>query len=54
MIEALGISPERVDSALRFSFSRENTPEEALAAAEVLQAAVTEIRLWMGRNRKRR
>ena len=54
VIEALGISPERVDSALRFSFSRENTPEEALAAAEVLQAAVTEIRLWMGRNRKRR
>ena len=42
------------DGTLRFSFSRENTPEEALAAAEALQAAVTEIRLWMGRNRKRR
>ena len=53
-LELAASSWQSPDGSLRFSFSRENTPEEALAAAEVLQAAVTEIRLWMGRNRKRR
>lgn len=54
VIEALGIAPERVDSALRFSFCRDNTPEEAARAAAVLRPAVEEIRLLMGRNKKRR
>lgn len=44
ILTAMGLKPERVDSALRFSFSRFNTVEEAEEAAHIIAGAVAEIR----------
>ena len=38
-LEAMGIGEDRIDSALRFSFSSTSTLEEALKAAEALKEA---------------
>ncbi len=45
VLAAQGLPEEYLHSALRFSFNRFNTPEEAKRAAERLAAAVEEIRL---------
>ena len=50
----MGLSPERVDSVLRFSFCRYNTVEEAKRTVAVLKDAVAEIRMMMGRKKTRR
>ncbi len=47
VLQAMGITPERIDSALRFSFSRYNTTEEAAQAAAVIVQAVTDLRAVM-------
>lgn len=54
ILAAMGLSSERVDSALRFSFSRYNTVEEAELAADILAASAQELRGLLGGNRKRR
>jgi cysteine desulfurase len=54
VLENMGLPAERVDSALRFSFSRDNTVEEAELAAEIIISAVQEVRLLMGATNKRR
>jgi cysteine desulfurase len=41
---AIGLSPELCTSSLRFSLSRETTPEEIDAAAAAVAAAVAELR----------
>ncbi len=40
VLKAMGLPPERVDSALRVSFGRENTPENADALADAIREAV--------------
>lgn len=44
VLEAMGISPERIDTALRISFSHETTEEEALYCAEMLLKETEELR----------
>lgn len=45
---AMGIPEERAKSSLRISFSRLNTMEEAIAAAEALKKAVEKLRRVQG------
>lgn len=56
ILTAMGLAPELVDSALRFSFSRYNTEAEAIQAAELIAAAAAEISFFMAKthNRKRK
>ncbi|MDO4732681.1 MAG: cysteine desulfurase family protein [Bacillota bacterium] len=54
VLEAMQLPPDVVDSALRFSFSRFNTLEEAERAVSIIVQAVQEIRCIMGRNKKKR
>lgn len=54
VLEAMHLPPEVVDSALRFSFSRFNTIEEAERAVSIIVPAVREIRTLMGINKKKR
>ena len=49
ILMAMGLAPDIVDSALRFSFSRFNTIDEAKAAAEIIAAAVEEVRFFMSK-----
>jgi len=44
VLTALGLPPERIDSAVRISFSRTNTVEEAEYAADCIRAAVETLR----------
>lgn len=53
ILAAMGLEPQLVDSALRFSFSRFNTEAEAKAAAEILAAAVDEVRFFMAKTQGR-
>ena len=53
VLQAMGLPVERLDSALRFSFSAHNTVEEAAEAASLIAQAVAEIRaLNKGRRNK--
>ena len=42
----MGKTPQEIDSAIRFSFSVENTPEEAKQAAEAVKKEVEQIRKY--------
>jgi len=53
-LAAMGLKPELVDSALRFSFCRYNTMAEAERAAGIVAAAVREIQQLTGGIGKRR
>lgn len=44
VLTRMGLDPRRIDSAVRFSFSRQNTIEEARYAAEVLTRAANTLR----------
>lgn len=44
VLEAMGLSPERIDTALRISFSHATTEEEALYCAEMLLKETEELR----------
>ena len=44
VLTQMGLDPRRIDSAVRFSFSHHNTPEEAAYAAEVLKEAAGTLR----------
>ena len=54
ILMAMGLDLERVDSALRFSFSRFNTEDEARSAAAIIAKAVDEIRFFMGKTHGRK
>ena len=54
VLEAMNLPPEVVDSALRFSFSRFNTLDEAEQAISIIVPSVQEIRMIMGINKKKR
>jgi len=43
VLKAMGLPPERIDSALRVSYGRENTPEDADALAEAIREAVQKL-----------
>ena len=43
VLRAMNLPPERVDSALRVSYGRENTPEDADALAEAIREAVQKL-----------
>jgi cysteine desulfurase len=45
---AMGIPEARAKSSLRFSFSRNNTPYEAVQAADILIKAVEKLRRVQG------
>lgn len=44
VLEAMGLPPERLHSAIRFSFSHLNTPEEIRTAVQRVAAVVRELR----------
>ncbi len=44
VLTAMGLSKEEIEGSLRFSFSAENTRDEALAAAAIVAEAVKELR----------
>ncbi|MCL1975395.1 MAG: cysteine desulfurase [Firmicutes bacterium] len=53
VLQAMGLSAERLGSAVRFSFSALNTVDEANEAANIIEQAVKEIRsLNKGRRKK--
>ncbi|MCR4962747.1 MAG: cysteine desulfurase [Firmicutes bacterium] len=54
VLSAMGLSPGRIESALRFSFCPYNTVEEAEQAAKATAAAVREVQRMMGAGKKRR
>ena len=56
VLTAMGLEADIVDSALRFSFSRFNTENEAREAAHIIAAAVEEVSFFMSKthNRKRK
>ena len=56
VLAAMGLPAERVDSALRFSFSRFNTEDEAGEAAQIIADAVEEVSFFMSKthNKKRK
>ena len=43
VLKAMGYSPERIDSALRISFGRENTPEDVDALVAAIKSAMQEL-----------
>jgi len=47
-LELMGFAPERVESAVRFSFSHMNTMEEALQAKEIIIECVNQLRRIIG------
>ena len=49
--DKLGLSPEEIEGAIRFSLSDLNTKEEILEAIEVLKESVSDLRMIMGRRR---
>ncbi|MCL2694801.1 MAG: cysteine desulfurase [Clostridiales bacterium] len=49
ILTAIGLPPARQESALRFSFSPLNTPEEMDLAAEIITETVTELRRYKRR-----
>ena len=54
VLQAMGLEPGRVDSALRFSFSRFNTVDEARQAAVLMGEAAAEIKFFMDKTHKKR
>jgi cysteine desulfurase len=50
VLELMGFSAERAQSAVRFSFSHLNTIEEAAAAKEIIISSVKQIRQVLGRS----
>lgn len=54
ILSSMGLSDERIDSALRFSFSRYNTVEEAARAARYVAETVKELSGIMGMNKAKR
>ncbi len=53
VLSAMGLSPEAIEGAIRFSFCRENTEEEMRAAVDKLKAYVTSQRNLRSAFRKR-
>ena len=51
VLNAIGLSPEEIEGAIRFSLSDLNTKEEILEAIEVLKESVSDLRMIMGRRR---
>ena len=52
VLMAMGLPDEIIDSAIRYSFSIENTIGEAMKAAEITALAVNEIRAFYNINKK--
>ncbi len=53
VLSAMGLSPEAIEGAIRFSFCRENTEEEMCAAVDKLKVYVTSQRKLRSAFRKR-
>ena len=54
ILQEMGLSNDRVDSALRFSFSRYNTVRQVDLAVDSIVSSVEEIRSIMSRKKRRR
>lgn len=48
VLESLGLSPEEIAGAIRVSFSRTNSPEEAQRAGKILAGVAAELGEFMG------
>ena len=47
MLRSLGLSEERIEGAIRFSFCRYNTVDEAAACLEILKEKTAFLRKYM-------
>ena len=51
MLNAIGLTPEEIEGAIRFSLSDLNTKEEILETIKVLKESVSDLRMIIGRRR---
>ena len=51
VLNAIGLTPEEIEGAIRFSLSDLNTKEEILETIKVLKESVSDLRMIIGRRR---
>ena len=51
VLNAIGLTPEEIEGAIRFSLSDLNTKEEIMQTVEVLKESVSDLRMIIGRRR---
>ena len=51
VLNAIGLTPEEIEGAIRFSLSDLNTKEEIMKTVEVLKESVSDLRMIIGRRR---
>ena len=51
VLNAIGLTPEEIEGAIRFSLSDLNTKEEIIKTVEVLKESVSDLRMIIGRRR---
>ena len=52
VLNAIGLTPEEIEGAIRFSLSDLNTKEEILETIKVLKESVSDLRMIIGRRRR--
>ena len=51
VLNAIGLTPDEIEGAIRFSLSDLNTKEEIMQTVEVLKESVSDLRMIIGRRR---
>lgn len=51
VLNAIGLTPDKIEGAIRFSLSDLNTKEEIMQTVEVLKESVSDLRMIIGRRR---
>ena len=51
VLNAIGLTPDEIEGAIRFSLSDLNTKEEIMKTVEVLKESVSDLRMIIGRRR---
>ena len=52
VLNAIGLTPDEIEGAIRFSLSDLNTKEEIMQTVEVLKESVSDLRMIIGRRRQ--
>ena len=52
VLNAIGLTPDEIEGAIRFSLSDLNTKEEIMTTVEVLKESVSDLRMIIGRRRE--
>ena len=52
VLNAIGLTPDEIEGAIRFSLSDLNTKEEIMKTVEVLKESVSDLRMIIGRRRR--